>query len=72
MELIWFRSPAAELCPRSSFCRFTGGGRVQDKGRHSLRSAEDARYEAREGRRLEQLPDAIVNEVLARLEAILN
>ncbi|MDE8556694.1 type II toxin-antitoxin system PemK/MazF family toxin [Pantoea vagans] len=28
--------------------------------------------EAREGRRLEQLPDAIVNEVLARLEAILN
>lgn len=28
--------------------------------------------EAREGRRLERLPDAIVNEVLARLEAILN
>ena len=28
--------------------------------------------EAREGMRLEQLPDAIVNEVLARLEAILN
>lgn len=28
--------------------------------------------EAREGRRLERLPDAIVNEVLARLEAILS
>ena len=28
--------------------------------------------EAREGRRLERLPDAVVYEVLARLEAILN
>lgn len=28
--------------------------------------------EAREGRLLERLPDAIVNEVLARLDAILN
>lgn len=44
----------------------------QKQPRYSLRPAQNYRYGGRNGKRLERIPDAVVNEVLARLDAILS